>query len=161
MGLGGLIADAFRVSSLPNLAHTIQLALAPVFLLTGIAGLLNMMVGRLARIVDRARKIEENFTPSDHPSHGRQVAELRLIDRRITLVNNAVFLCTASAMVVCVLVAVLFIARLAGLGFARTMAVIFVIAMLLLIAGLALFLVEIRIAVAAIRVRDELLERRR
>ena len=153
--------DLFRISSLSSLQHTIQLALAPVFLLAGIGTMLNMLVGRLARIVDRARRIEADFTPADHPAHGRQVAELRLIDRRIALMNNAVFLCTASAVAICVLVAGMFVARLVGLGFARTMAVIFIGAMLLLIMGLLLFLVEVRMAVAAIRVRDELLERRR
>ena len=153
------IDDLFQITSLSSLSKTIQLSLAPVFLLAGIAALLNMMVGRLARVVDRARRIEADFTPADHPAHARQVAELRLIDRRITLVNNAIFLCVASAIAICVLVAGLFVARLVGLGFARTMAVIFIIAMLLLTLGLILFLIEVRVAVAAIRVRDELLER--
>jgi hypothetical protein len=153
--------DLFRISGLTSLTHIIQLALAPVFLLTGIASLLNMLVGRLSRIVDRARRIEADFTPADHPAHARQVADLRMIDRRIALVNNSIFLCTASAMTVCVLVAGLFTARLLGLGFARTMAIIFIAAMLLLIVGLLLFMIEVRIAVAAIRVRDELLERKR
>jgi hypothetical protein len=142
-----------------DIAHTIQLALAPVFLLTGIAGLLNMLAGRLARIVDRARKIESDFTPLDDPRHPDQVAELRILDRRIALVNRAILLCTASAVAVCVVVAALFVASLAGLGFARTMAGLFVFAMILLIAGLCFFLGEIRIAVRSIRIRDELLER--
>ncbi|WP_157215455.1 DUF2721 domain-containing protein [Flavisphingomonas formosensis] len=142
-----------------DIAHTIQLALAPVFLLTGIAGLLNMLAGRLARVVDRARKIEGAFTPLDDPRHPDQVAELRILDRRIALVNMAILLCTTSAVAVCVVVAALFVASLAGLGFARTMAGLFVFAMVLLIAGLCFFLGEIRIAVRSIRIRDELLER--
>jgi len=142
-----------------DIAHTIQLALAPVFLLTGIAGLLNMLAGRLARIVDRARRIEADFTPPEDPRHREQVAELRVLDRRIALINTAILLCTASAVAVCVVVAALFVASLAGLGFARTMAGLFVFAMALLIAGLCLFLGEIRIAVRSIRIRDELLER--
>jgi len=87
------------------------------------------------------------------------VAELRILDRRIALVNRAILLCTASAVAVCVVVAALFVASLAGLGFARTMAGLFVFAMILLIAGLCFFLGEIRIAVRSIRIRDELLER--
>ena len=155
------IDDILQVSSLSSLSKTIQLALTPVFLLAGIGTFINMMVGRLARIVDRARSIEAEFTPSDHPAHKRQVAELRLIDRRISLVNNAIFLCVASAIAVCILTAGLFLARLMDLGYARTMAIIFIVAMVLLTLGLVLFLVEVRVAVAAIRVRDELLERRR
>jgi hypothetical protein len=155
-----MLAEMFRVSSLPGLAHTIQLALAPVFLLTGIGSVLNMLTGRLTRIVDRARRIEETFTAPDDPAHGRQVAELRLLDRRMRTVNNAIFLCTASAVALCTVVAAMFVADLVGIGFARTLAVVFTLSLLLLIAGLVLFLGEVRMAVAAIRIRDELLERR-
>ena len=62
-------------------------------------------------------------------------------------------------MLICLVVAAMFLARLAGFGFARTLALTFAAALLLLIAGLVLFLIEIRVAVAAIRVRDDLLER--
>ncbi|PTQ13538.1 hypothetical protein CLG96_01165 [Sphingomonas oleivorans] len=146
-------------STVADLAHTIQLAVAPVFLLTGIGAFLNMLTGRLARVVDRARKIEAAFTPPDHPRHAQQVLELRLLDRRIRVVNTAIFLCTSSAVAVCMTIAGLFVSSLFGLGFTQTMAIVFVLAMLLLIVGLVLFLIEVRMAVAAIRVRDELLER--
>ena len=151
--------EIFRVSTLPNLAHTIQLALAPVFLLTGIGSILNMLTGRLTRIVDRARRIEADFTPRDHPAHRRQVTELRLLDRRMKIVNTAIFLATASAVALCTVVAVMFLAELAGFGFARTLALVFASSLLLLIAALVLFLVEVRVAVRAIQIRDELLER--
>ena len=153
------IADLFRVSSLPGLAHVIQLALAPVFLLNGIAAILTMLTGRLSRVVDRARTIEAAYTPRDHPAHQRQVRELRILDRRIRIVSNAILLVTASAVVLCMVVAAMFLARLAGFGFARTLAVMFAVALLLLIAGLVLFLIEVRVAVEAILIRDELLER--
>ena len=155
----GVFEDIFHVSSLPGLAHTIQLALAPVFLLTGIGSILNMLTGRLTRIVDRARRIEYEFTPKDDPRHFRQVQELRLLDRRMRIVNNAIFMATASAVALCFVVAAMFLADLAGFGFARTLAVVFAASLLLLIAALVMFLVEIRLAVHAIEVRDELLER--
>ncbi|QJU56535.1 DUF2721 domain-containing protein [Sphingomonas sp. AP4-R1] len=151
--------ELFRIQSLPGLARDIQFALAPVFLLNGIGLILNMLTGRLARIIDRARYIEENFTPRDHPRHGWQVSELRILDRRMAIVNNAIFLSTASAVVLCSLVAGIFLARLVGVGFARTLSILFAVSLLLLIASLVLFLYEVRMAVAAIRVRDELLER--
>ena len=116
------VADIFQVSTLPGLAKDIQLALAPVFLLTGISSILGMLTGRLARIVDRARRIEEHFTPRDDPRHTRQVDELRLLDRRMRTVNNAVFLVTASAVALYTVVAAMFLAHLAGFGFARALA---------------------------------------
>jgi len=155
------IEDLFRVSSLPGLAHTIQLALAPVFLLNGIAAVLNILTGRLSRIVDHARQIEADFTPMGDPRHARQVKDLRLLDRRMWVVNNAIFLGIASAVVLCTVVAAMFLARLAGFGFARTLSVMFALSLILLIACLTLFLLEVRMAVAAIRIRDELLERGR
>lgn len=142
-----------------DIAHTIQLAVAPVFLLTGIAGLLNVLAGRLARVVDRSRLLEAEFTDADHPGHALQVWELRALDKRIRYANNAIFLCSISAVLVCLVVAGLFVAELANLGFARTMALGFILAMALLIAGLILFLLEIRVALNSVRVREELLER--
>jgi sterol desaturase/sphingolipid hydroxylase (fatty acid hydroxylase superfamily) len=154
-----MFSDLLHVRSLSGLSQTIQLAIAPVFLLNGIGIILNMLTGRLSRIVDRAREIEQEFTPRDHPHHARQVRELRLLDRRMLIVNNAIFLATASAVVLCTVVAAMFLARLAGFGFARTLAVMFAVSLFLLIASLVLFLIEVRVAVRAIRVRDELLER--
>jgi sterol desaturase/sphingolipid hydroxylase (fatty acid hydroxylase superfamily) len=154
----GVLDDIVQVSSLSGLAKTIQLALAPAFLLNGIAIMLNMLTGRLARIVDRARAIEERFTPRDHPRHGNQVNELRLLDRRMKIVNNAIFLATASAVVLCCVVIAMFMARLAGFGFARTLALAFAFSLVLLTASLVLFLIEVRVAVRAIQIRDELLE---
>lgn len=151
--------EILQISSLPGLARDIQFALAPVFLLNGLGLVLNMLTGRLSRIVDRARDIEDAFTPRDHPRHAQQVRELRILDRRMSIVNNSIFLATMSAVLLCSLVAGIFIARLIGVGFARTLSVCFAISLLLLISSLVLFLIEVRIAVAAIRVRDELLER--
>lgn len=155
----GILQDIFQVSSLSGLAHTIQLSLAPAFLLSGMGIILNMLTGRLTRIVDRARVIEKEFTPRDDPRHGDQVSELRLLDRRMRIVNNAIFLATASAVVLCMVVAAMFLAELAGFGFARTLALMFTVSLLLLIASLVMFLVEVRVAVRAIQIRDELLER--
>lgn len=142
-----------------QIAQTIQMAIAPVFLLTGIGAFLNVMVGRLARVVDRARSLEEGFTPNDHEHHARQVWELRLLDRRMRVVSRSILLCTASAALICGVVAMLFLARLMGLGYARATAIAFVAAMLMLIGGLVLFLWEVHLAMQSIKIRDELLER--
>jgi sterol desaturase/sphingolipid hydroxylase (fatty acid hydroxylase superfamily) len=142
-----------------ELAHTIQMATAPVFLLTGIGAFLNVMVGRLARVVDRARVLEARFTPSDHADHGRQVWELRLLDRRMRVVSIAISLCTASAALICGVVAGLFLARLNEVSFSRAMAIIFSVAMVMLIGGLTMFLVEVHLSMKSIKIRHELLER--
>ena len=141
-----------------DIAHTIQLVVAPVFLLAGIAGFLNMLTGRLARVVDRSRKVATALTPLGHQDHDAQVWELRILDRRIDYINSAIFLCTASAVAICLVVAGLFIAALGGFNAGRAMAFAFIIAMTLLVAGLCFFLVEIRLAIISLRVPVELLE---
>ena len=143
---------------LSTVSETIQAAIAPVFLLAGIGAFLNVMVGRLSRIVDRARTIEQLHPRSTGQEHDRHVWELRIIDRRIAVINNAIFLCTASALVVCVVVALMFVSRLANLHVGLWVAATFIVSMLLLMAGLVYFLIEVRISLGAIHIRKELLE---
>lgn len=143
---------------LSTVADTIQSAIAPVFLLAGIGAILNVMVGRLARIVDRARKLEQLHPKTTGPEHDRHVQELRLIDKRITVINNAIFLGVASAVAICMVVALMFVSRLMAFHIGAVVAALFVLSMVLLMAGLVYFLVEVRMSLGAIHVRSELLE---
>ena len=145
--------------AISTIAQTIQLAIAPVFLLAGIGSILNVLAGRLARVVDRSRVLEELHANSEGEEHQRYVRELRIVDRRMRLANTAIALIVASAIVVCALVALLFITQLAGLAFRVAVAVAFVLGMALLVAGLVLFLIEINLALSYLYVREELLER--
>lgn len=145
-------------TSLSTVADTIQTAIAPVFLLAGIGAMLNVMVGRLARVVDRARTLEQLHPRSTGPEHDRHVWELRLIDRRVSVINWAIFLCVSSALAICMVVAMMFISRLGNFHVGAAVAIAFVISMLLLMGGLILFLVEVRLSRGAIHIRQELLE---
>lgn len=142
-----------------GIAHTIQIALAPSFLLTAIGAILALLTNRLGRVVDRSRWIEANYAPKGDPRHDYQVDQLLLIDLRMRYANRALVLCTLSAMLICIVIAGLFSAALFNLGLGQLMAMSFIVAMLLLIIGLVYFLYEVRIAVHATRIQDELLER--
>ena len=144
-----------------TIAHQIQLAVAPVFLLAGIGSILNVMAGRLARVVERARGLERDFAAFDDDARALATAELRILDLRMTVVNLALSACTAAALFVCVLVAMLFIADLSEFAFGRPVAWLFVLAMSLLILGLVLFLWEVRLAMRALRVRRASMPHRR
>lgn len=141
-----------------GIAHTIQTALAPSFLLTAIAAILSLLTSRLGRTVDRARWIAEHYAPKGDAQHDYQVAQLRLIDKRMKYANLALILCALSAMLICIVIAGLFLGAMFSYALGQIMAMAFVIAMLLLIVGLILFLMEVRIAVEATRIQDELLE---
>jgi Protein of unknown function (DUF2721) len=140
-----------------TIAHLIQLSIAPVFLLAGIAGLLNVLTSRLARVVDRGRSLERDFVSFDEATRERASEELLIIIRRMRIVNLAITACTASALFVCLVVAILFVADLAQIAFARPIAVLFIVAMTLLIVGLTLFLAEIRLAARFVSIRHDLL----
>ncbi|QNE32024.1 DUF2721 domain-containing protein [Sphingomonas sp. NBWT7] len=140
-----------------TIAQTIQLSLSPVFMLAGIGALLNVLAGRLSRVIDRARALEALHPRSSGPEHERHVWELRLLDRRMTIINRALFLAVSSAVMTCAVVALLFVAVLAMLHIGQYVAVAFILAMLLLIASLVSFMIEVRISLRAIHVRDELL----
>lgn len=144
-------------TQITDVARVIQLAVAPVFLLSGIGAFLNVMAGRLGRTVDRARRLEGEIGGFDPGERLRALTELHILDRRMRLAHFSIYACTASALAVCVLVALLFVADLSGIGFARTVAVLFVVAMALIVLGLGFFLAEVRLATISVRVRRDLL----
>ena len=126
--------------------------MAPVFLLAGIAGIINVLAHRLARVVDRSRQLEVEVPGESERWHSSYAEELILLDRRMRVVNWSISCCTAGALFVCVVVAILFVADLAKVAFAKPIAVLFILAMLLLIIGLILFLYEVRLATKALQV---------
>lgn len=144
--------------ALDTIAQAIQLSLSPVFMLAGIGALLNVLAGRLSRVVDRSRTLEALHPRSTGPEHDRHVWELRLLDRRIKLINRGLALAVSSAVMVCLVVALMFVAELVRYRFGTIVAATFILAMILLIAALLTFLVEVRLSLRAIHIREELLE---
>lgn len=144
-------------TAVSTIAETIQASLSPVFMLAGIGALLNVLAGRLSRVVDRTRMLEPLLADAMELEHQRHKWELRLLNRRISIINAALFLTVSSAVMTCVVVAALFVAALAKLRVGEYVAAGFILAMLLLIAGLVAFMIEVRISLSALRVREELL----
>ena len=142
-----------------GIAHLISLAIGPVFLLAGIGSILNVMAHRLGRVIDRARQLERDFADLADGARTRITVELRVLDRRMVVVQLAVGCCTASALFVCLLVATLFVAALADFAYSRPIAWLFITAMMLLVAGLVLFLWEVHLAMRSVRVNRNLIAR--
>jgi uncharacterized protein DUF2721 len=133
---------------LSDVSHVIQLAVAPVFLLTAIATLINAMNTRLGRIVDRRRVVNERLLAQpDCPSAPSLQQEIHRLLRRSLTIYHAIFCAVLSALLVCVVVACAFIGALMQIDLARAVAIFFIIAMISMIAGLGLFLREIYWAV--------------
>ncbi|MDX3910262.1 MAG: DUF2721 domain-containing protein [Sphingobium sp.] len=140
-----------------QVAQTIQLALAPVFLLAGIGAFLNVCAGRLARVIDRARVVEPLVMRTRGAEHDRYVDEIRRLDRRISVVNAAILLTVASGAAVCLVVILLFASELVHARMGRPIAILFIMSMLLQAAAFITFIIEIRLASRTIHIRNEVL----
>ena len=140
------------------LADTIQIALAPVFLLVATASVLNVITGRLARVVDRSRVLMDKLSDKSGDARQRTVDELRGLNKRMSIINLSIGLSVASGLVVCVMVAMLFIQGGGSGALEVPIAASFIAAMALLLAALSLFLAEVRYAISAIQVPSDILD---
>jgi hypothetical protein len=138
-----------------DIAHAIDLAVAPVFLLSGIGVLLGVLTNRLARIVDRARKVEESLRQATVPAPDDARVQLRVASLRARFINASITLGTIAALLVALVVAVLFASTFVPLNLAGPVAVLFVLAMAALVGALLSFLLEVRIAIAALRIGSQ------
>ena len=145
-------------TAVTEVAEIIQLALAPVFLLAGIGAFLNVCVGRLSRIVDRARELEIDILGSRGAEHDRLQGDLRVLDKRMALVSRAISLSVLSAVLTCAMVVLLFAGSLLRAQFGTTIALLFIVSMIALGLGFAIFLIETRVASRAVRIRTDILE---
>lgn len=134
-----------------GIARVIQLAVAPVFLLTAIGTILSVLSGRLARIVDRARVLVDRASKVAPDERQRIQREIETLLRRRRLVNFAITCGTGAALLVCVLIASAFVGYLVGVNFSTFLAVLFIAAMAAFVLALVFFLREILIAVSTLR----------
>jgi hypothetical protein len=137
---------------LPVIAHAIQLAIAPVFLLTGIAAMLGVMANRLARVIDRARAIEKTWKEMDGPARSAAREEIVDLERRRTLASWSINFCAGAALLVCIVIVTLFVEEFFSANLKWVAGVLFVCAMFALIGGLFSFLREVYLATHMLRI---------
>ena len=139
------------LSSISSVSHVIQLAVAPVFLLSGVGAILAVLINRLGRIIDRYRVLENNGANASEG--GIAQLEMAILARRARLIHWAISLCTIGALFICIVIATLFIGSMLHVSMSQWVALMFIGAMLALIAGLLSFLREITLATGSIHVR--------
>ena len=140
------------MSSMEALAGVIQLAVAPVFLLAGIAGLLGVLSTRLGRIIDRARVIERRIPQAKRDEQRTLLrAETTALWRRIAIINWAIRLCVSGALTVCLVIVTLFVGQFVRFNIVAFVAVLFVTAMVLIVLGLLFLLREVNLATRHMR----------
>ena len=134
-----------------DIARLVQSSIAPVFLFSGVAATLGVLTNRLARIVDRARTLEERL--ESHPGSAQHLhASLEVLARRARYINFAISLCAIAALLVALVVVTLFANALVGSELGVAIAVLFVGAMLSLSAAFVTFFIEVRLATSALRI---------
>jgi hypothetical protein len=146
----------FTVQSV-DIAHLIQVALTPIFLISAIGVTLNVLTSRLSRIVDRARAIEEVLRqPGLVPHQGRDLhAVLGVLARRARYINAAITLITLSALFIALVVVMLFVNAFVRGDLAALIACLFILSMVSLCAALLAFLIEVRIATKTLQIGIE------
>ncbi len=137
------------LTDIPTVAHVIQQAVAPVFLLTGIGSILGVLTSRLGRAVDRFRRLVE----AEDSGAEKHQAEMLTLSIRARWIHWAISLCTISALCICLSIAALFVAAAMGMDLSSTVSTLFIVAMLALIFGLLCFLREISLATGVIEIR--------
>ena len=132
-----------------EISRVIQLAVAPVFLLTAIATLVATLNNRLGRIVDRRRNLLERVADKASGGDGSFAeTELTRLSRRSRLLYQSIFAAVLGALFVCLVVASAFVAALMSYDLSRLVASLFVLSMIALVVSLGLFLREVYLAVA-------------
>lgn len=134
-----------------DIARVIQLAIAPVFLLTAIATIINVLISRLARAVDRRRVLEEHLPDYGPERLEHAMRELAMLNRRVRLVIWSTALAVLSALMVCLLIGIAFVGAFVSTNLSHAVAILFVAAMAGLTACLLVFLREISIAAVSAR----------
>ncbi|MGC1388493.1 MAG: DUF2721 domain-containing protein [Steroidobacteraceae bacterium] len=139
-----------------DIAHWIQIALTPIFLISAIGVTLNVLTSRLARIVDRARAMEDRLRVSEQRSESRDLhATLLVLARRAKWINAAITLITLSALFIALVVVMLFVNAFLRWELSAFIAGLFILSMSSLAAALLAFLIEVRIATTTLRIGIE------
>jgi len=135
-----------------DIGHMIQLAIAPVFLLTGVATKLTVLTNRLARIIDRTRVLEDRLHIAANEEY---TEELEVLYQRSHLINYAITSSTGCGFLVCLVIAMLFLGDSTNIKLDKYIAASFVLAMLGLIFSFVFFLREIFISSRFMRMRHD------
>jgi len=134
------------------ISHVIQVSIAPVFLISGVATLLSVLANRLGRIVDRARVLEAKIDLPDEANKAPMLEELSRLSRRARLVNLAITFGTICALLICVTIATLFTGTFLPVQLSKVITGLFIAAMFSLVLALMAFLREVIIASRGLRI---------
>jgi hypothetical protein len=139
-------------TQIAEVGDVVRLAVAPVFLLSSVGVTLTLLAGRLARVVDRARALEQGELLTHANDVGELGERLETLALRSRLLGRAIALCTICALLVSMVVVALFLGALFNVRLGLVISILFIVAMLSFIGGLSLFLREVFVATRSLRI---------
>ena len=134
-----------------DVTRLIQLAVAPVFLLTAVGTIIGVLTTRLGRAVDRSRMLEDRLRQLSPEGQAGVRAELEVLGRRVRLVYGSMVLAVVCALFVGLLIATAFLDAFIAVDMSKFIGLLFIGAMLSFIVALMVFLREIFLAVSGTR----------
>ena len=138
--------------NIDTIAHVIEISVAPVFLLAGISGLLMVLTNRLGRTIDRSRSLQVAAEKQLLPEHKASIDhEMASLLKRSRFINLSISLATASALLVCLVIIMLFLGSLISINVSQVVASLFIVCMMILSAAFSFFLAEVFIAARILR----------
>ena len=136
--------DAAMETHITDITHAIQLAVAPVFLLTAIATLINVLNMRLSRSIDRRRQLEQLIRDTMDANSINKLNEERLLHvHRLRVIYLGILTAVLSALMICLVIVGAFVGALLTIEVSRMLAICFILAMVCMVASLLLFLREV------------------
>jgi hypothetical protein len=135
-----------------EIGDVVRTAVAPVFLLSGVGVTLTLLTNRLARVVDRARALEQKESKTHESEMHELSGSLRTLEWRARLLSRAISLCTVCALLVSMVVVTLFLGAFVNFRLSLVIATLFIVSMLSFIGGLLLFLREVYVATKHLRI---------
>ncbi len=135
--------------SLIDLIPTLQLAIGPVILISGVGLILLSMTNRFGRVIDRSRILNEDLRRAPRAVRPKILAQLKILSTRAKIVQAEIALAAVSVLLAAILIITLFLGALLGLGMAVIIVILFVLCMLSLIISLLMFISDIGLSLKA------------
>ncbi len=148
-----MIAEIGELPPLQGVGEVIRLAVAPVFLLSGVGIMLTLFTNRLARAIDRGRELERSVSSVSEPQRAQELHNsLASLARRGRLLSVAIGLGTICALLVSIVIVVLFLGESFNMRISVLVDALFIAAMLSFIGSILCFLREVFIATTTLRI---------
>ena len=135
------------------LISVLRLSISPVILISGVGLILLSMTNRFGRVIDRSRLLADSIrceSPKKIKNYFSQ--ELRILYRRAKLLRLAITLASLSLLFAAILIIALFIIKLTAMGAVWVIIALFIACMVTLLAGLVVFIVDVNVSLAALKI---------